>query len=106
MDQMAQTLRQMMAPLEEKAEALLTKKARMQLLSSIGPMLLVLTFVEDGTRQPAALRVRARTDLPACRRSTRHARGHARCADRRPTPTPSLPQACASSCDGTSSTRT
>ena len=38
------------AQLEERFESYLTKKARKRFLSSVGPFLLTLTFIEDGLR--------------------------------------------------------
>ena len=42
--------REIVRQAEEYAEARLTKKARQRFLSTTGPSLLVLTFIEDGAR--------------------------------------------------------
>ena len=43
-------LRSLAAQVEEAGENVLTRRARKRTLSTAGPVLLVLTFVEDGTR--------------------------------------------------------
>ena len=48
MDDVKDKIRRWAAVIEEKGETMLTKKARKRFLSSAGPTLLVLTFVEDG----------------------------------------------------------